>query len=74
MIKAILSAVLVVLLLPTAFNAQNTTTMEGTVVRTVSGPRWAGIVVAIGREEYGVQTREERPRSSGLSTLAVRSR
>ena len=71
MIKAILSALLVVLLLPTAFNAQNTTTMEGTVVRTVSGPRWAGIVVAIGREEYGVQTRGERGEAAIVGTVDV---
>ena len=54
----LIASVMVVLFLviPNKVEAQKSKTMTGTVVKTISGNKWAGIVIKVGNKKYGIQT------------------
>ena len=51
-----IAAIALLLWLPTTVNAQSTNTVTGTVVKRTVGPRWTGIVISDGNQDYGIET------------------
>lgn len=51
-----IAAIALLLWLPTTINAQPARTVTGTVVKTTVGPRWTGIVISDGNQDYAIET------------------
>jgi len=57
--KKTMSCLILMFLFSGFANAQTAKTMTGTVVRVIHGGRWSGLIIKVGKKDYGIQTSYE---------------